>query len=105
MQKNDKVKSLITLNLKTLFISSLIVGCVLSTSTNAQTDDSINVNSQSDNEADVNKTPIPLTQIKAFADVFTRIKNSYVEPVSDEQLLDYAISGMLSGLDPHSVFC
>lgn len=47
---------------------------------------------------------LPLQQIKAFADIFTRIKQSYVEPVSDEQLLEYAIEGMLSGLDPHSVY-
>lgn len=50
------------------------------------------------------KTPLPLDQIKTFADIFTRIKLSYVEPVSDEQLLEYAVDGMLAGLDPHSVY-
>jgi len=50
------------------------------------------------------KTPIPLTQIRSFAEIFTRIKLNYVEPISDEQLLEYAIEGMLSGLDPHSVY-
>jgi len=49
-------------------------------------------------------TPLPLDQIKTFADIFTRIKQSYVEPVSDEQLLEYAVDGMLAGLDPHSVY-
>lgn len=49
-------------------------------------------------------TPLPLDQIKTFADIFTRIKLSYVEPVSDEQLLEYAVDGMLAGLDPHSVY-
>jgi len=49
-------------------------------------------------------TPLPLEQIKSFAEIFTRIKRNYVEPVSDEQLLDYAIEGMLNGLDPHSVY-
>ena len=33
-----------------------------------------------------------------------RIKNNYVEDVSDEDLLEYAIRGMLSGLDPHSAY-
>jgi carboxyl-terminal processing protease len=50
------------------------------------------------------KTPIPLEQIRTFAEVFTRIKLNYVEPVSDQQLLEYAVEGMLSGLDPHSVY-
>ena len=50
------------------------------------------------------KTPLPLEQIRSFADIFTRIKVNYVEEVSDEQLLEYAVEGMLSGLDPHSVY-
>ncbi|MBL4672940.1 MAG: S41 family peptidase [Arenicella sp.] len=50
------------------------------------------------------KTPIPLSQIRTFAEIFTRIKLNYVEAISDEQLLEYAIEGMLSGLDPHSVY-
>lgn len=48
------------------------------------------------------QTPLPLQQIKDFAEIFTRVKRNYVEPISDEQLLDYAIEGMLNGLDPHS---
>ncbi len=50
------------------------------------------------------QTPLPLQQIKNFAEIFTRVKRNYVEPVSDEQLLDYAIEGMLNGLDPHSAY-
>lgn len=49
-------------------------------------------------------TPLPLEQIKVFAEVFSRIKYNYVKPVTDEQLLDYAIKGMLNGLDPHSSY-
>jgi carboxyl-terminal processing protease len=48
--------------------------------------------------------PLPLQQIKTFADIFSRIKQNYVEPISDEKLLEYAVEGMLSGLDPHSVY-
>ena len=50
------------------------------------------------------ETPLPLEQIKTFSEVFTRIKRNYVTPVSDELLLEYAIKGMLHGLDPHSVY-
>lgn len=49
-------------------------------------------------------TPLPLEQIRTFANVFMRIKNSYVKEVSDETLLEFAVEGMLSGLDPHSVY-
>ncbi len=47
---------------------------------------------------------LPIEQLRTFTDVFTRIKRNYVEEVSDEELLEYAIRGMLSGLDPHSAY-
>ena len=47
---------------------------------------------------------LPLEQMRTFSDVFERIKNDYVEEVSDDELLEYAIRGMLNGLDPHSAY-
>ena len=47
---------------------------------------------------------LPLEQMRTFSDVFERIKNDYVEEVSDDELLEYAIRGMLDGLDPHSAY-
>ncbi len=47
---------------------------------------------------------LPLKELHTFTEIFTRIKEDYVEEVSDEQLLKYAIKGMLSGLDPHSAY-
>jgi len=47
---------------------------------------------------------LPLDELRTFSEVFGRIKNSYVEPVEDKQLLQNAIEGMLSGLDPHSTY-
>src|SRR3546814_12107045 len=37
-----------------------------------------------------------------FMDVLLEVKANYVEPVSDETLIDGAINGMLASLDPHS---
>ena len=37
-----------------------------------------------------------------FGQVFDRVRSSYVEEVSDKELIEKAIDGMLSGLDPHS---
>ena len=48
--------------------------------------------------------PIPLEEIRQFSEVFGAIKANYVEPVDDRKLIQEAISGMLSGLDPHSSF-
>ncbi|WP_078117774.1 S41 family peptidase [Thiosocius teredinicola] len=47
---------------------------------------------------------LPLDELRIFAEVFGRIKNDYVEPVDDRKLLNFAIEGMLSGLDPHSAY-
>jgi len=47
-------------------------------------------------------TALPLDELRTFAEVFGRIKQDYVEPVDDKKLIDDAIRGMLTGLDPHS---
>jgi len=49
-------------------------------------------------------TPLPLEELRQFTNVFAAIKNNYVEPVSDKDLIHGAISGMLSDLDPHSAY-
>ena len=47
---------------------------------------------------------LPLEQLRNFSDIFARIKSNYVEEVDDKALLENAIRGMLSGLDPHSTY-
>lgn len=47
---------------------------------------------------------IPFNEIRTFADVFSRVKKDYVEEVEDKKLMQSAIRGMLSGLDPHSAY-
>lgn len=42
--------------------------------------------------------------LKLFGDVFERVRAEYVEYVSDEELVEAAISGMLTSLDPHSSY-
>ena len=41
-------------------------------------------------------------QLNLFGDVFERVRADYVEEVSDSELIEAAINGMLSSLDPHS---
>ncbi len=55
-------------------------------------------------ERQANRPDIPLNELRAFSEIFGRIKNNYVEPVDDKELLQNAIRGMLTGLDPHSTY-
>jgi carboxyl-terminal processing protease len=50
------------------------------------------------------RAPLPVEELRALADVFNAIKQGYVEPIDDKKLITDAISGMVSGLDPHSVY-
>lgn len=50
------------------------------------------------------KPTLPLDQLKQFSEIYSRIKQDYVEEVDDKKLITDAISGMLSGLDPHSAY-
>ncbi|WP_422010587.1 S41 family peptidase [Reyranella sp.] len=43
-------------------------------------------------------------QLNLFGDVLERIRRDYVEPVEEKQLIENAINGMLSALDPHSSY-
>ena len=48
--------------------------------------------------------PLPLEELQQLAQVFGMIKSTYVEPVDEKKLIRDAISGMVSGLDPHSQY-
>ena len=50
------------------------------------------------------KTSLPLNQLQAFSEVYLKIKQHYVQDISDKEIFDNAIKGMLEGLDPHSTF-
>ena len=54
--------------------------------------------SQSTNNADTYE------QLRLFGDVFEKVRADYVEEVTDEQLVENAINGMLAALDPHSSY-
>ena len=48
--------------------------------------------------------PLPIEDLRAFTEIFGKIKADYVEPVEDKKLITEAINGMLAGLDPHSAY-
>ncbi len=54
-------------------------------------------------------TPAPgqadtFKSLNLFAEVFERVRQDYVEPVTDDQLVEDAIGGVLTALDPHSSY-
>lgn len=61
----------------------------------------VNLSAIADKDA---ATALPIEELRAFTDVFARIKSDYVEPVDDKSLITSAINGMLTGLDPHSTY-
>jgi carboxyl-terminal processing protease len=50
------------------------------------------------------KKSVDLDDIRAFAAVFSLVKQAYVEPVDDKTLMQAAIRGLLGNLDPHSEY-
>ncbi|MBP6637271.1 MAG: S41 family peptidase, partial [Sulfuritalea sp.] len=62
---------------------------------------SLNFSASANKEA---ASALPLEELRSFADVYSAIKQGYVEPVEDKKLITHAISGMLANLDPHSAY-
>ncbi|AQQ69644.1 peptidase S41 [Microbulbifer agarilyticus] len=63
--------------------------------------------SQGDSEERVSleaESRLPLEDLRSFAKVFEQIRRGYVKEVDDSTLLEFAIKGMLQGLDPHSSY-
>jgi carboxyl-terminal processing protease len=65
---------------------------------------SLNFSANADKETQRVLHPLPIEELRAFTEVFGRIKSDYVEPVEDKKLITEAINGMLTGLDPHSAY-
>ncbi|WP_458525185.1 S41 family peptidase [Onishia taeanensis] len=55
-------------------------------------------------QAQTSDDDLPLADVQTFAEVFERIKRTYVDDVDDSTLLHNAMRGMLSELDPHSTY-
>jgi len=65
---------------------------------------SIGTNVLADKHEDKGANALPLDELRNFSEIFAKIKESYVEEVEDKKLIENAIRGMLTGLDPHSSY-
>lgn len=63
-----------------------------------------NGDADGDAESNVENLPLPLNEVRIFAEVLNRIRSAYVEPIDDQTLLENAVRGMLAGIDPHSSY-
>ncbi len=57
-----------------------------------------------DQQAATVSSALNLDDLRTFTDVFNQVRKNYVEEVDDKQLMEAAITGMLSELDPHSAY-
>jgi len=56
------------------------------------------------NDEAADNARLPLEELRYFTQVFDQIRQAYVEEIDDQALLEMAISGLLNGLDPHSLY-
>ena len=81
----------------------LIITALMCQSISAQ--EASEISDDNPHQADLEEhQSLPLEELQMFADVFNQIRQGYVESVPDSKLFEMAVQGMLSGLDPHSVF-
>jgi carboxyl-terminal processing protease len=80
--------------LKKIAIPLMLSGLVLAITLHAE---------ETATKSNVTQT-LPVEDIRLFTDVFHQIRANYVNEVSDKELMEYAIKGMLNGLDPHSAY-
>ena len=55
-------------------------------------------------DSQTGNTALPWQEARLFAEVYEHIKHDYVDRISDHKLMDAAIRGMVSSLDPHSAY-
>ncbi len=51
-----------------------------------------------------NEGVLPLDELRTFTRAYDHVRTSYVEEISDSKMLEYAIKGLISELDPHSAY-
>ncbi|MDC0067833.1 S41 family peptidase [Gammaproteobacteria bacterium] len=68
------------------------------------TNDAPTIEKQASTDAITLEPRLPLNELRVFAEAFNRISNAYVEEIDDKTLLENAIKGMLSQMDPHSSY-
>ncbi len=93
-----KTKAFICKTSDKVVFTSLLIGLLITLSSNVL---ALKPSEPSQNTA---FDKLPVAELQRFSEVMSRIKRDYVEDVDDEKLINDAIKGMLTGLDPHSAY-
>lgn len=97
------------MTLRILLVSILCCGFVSTSFADTPTGTTIKESSNNSKAAQESGTSntvetLPLDELAALADAYAQIKKSYVKELSDKEILDAAIRGMLNNLDPYSSY-
>lgn len=65
---------------------------------------SVSLQTYAANKSAAKQDNLPIQSLRTMAEVYGQVKANYVTPETDEKLLENAIKGMVSGLDPHSEY-
>lgn len=82
-------------------LSTLVLGCLVLSWTGSSS-----AYSQEDTQpvTPSQPRPLPIEEVRLFAEALEAIRTAYVREIDDQTLINYAIRGMLAGLDPHSAY-
>ena len=83
---------------------SLLTLCAVSFLCNAGTFSPVRAAEEEKDKKVTNDPSETYRQLNLFGDVFERVRSEYVEEVGDKELIENALNGMLSSLDPHSSY-
>ena len=82
----------------------LATAAILGLTLNVMAEEDITLTIEKEADTVILKPRLPLNELRVFAEAFNRISSAYVEEIDDKTLLENAIKGMLSQMDPHSSY-
>lgn len=93
-------------------VSTLLLGCLTLSNVFALQDEQDSATeppstippAQTQRTSNDQPRPLPIEEVRLFAEALEAIRTAYVREIDDQTLINYAIRGMLAGLDPHSAY-
>ena len=82
----------------------LAAAAILGLTLNVMAEEDITLTIEKEADTVILEPRLPLNELRVFAEAFNRISSAYVEEIDDKTLLENAIKGMLSQMDPHSSY-
>jgi len=87
-----------------LLATTFLAGSPLLHAKTESEESKVDVEASTQQEATQKIEALPLEELRIFTKIYSGVRASYIEDISDADLLEYAIKGILSELDPHSAY-